>query len=162
MRIPGKRWDGSQWVDRPEKANKENIKPRKVHRGRKSGIYVIFVTGGVYVGQSVDISNRIAQHRNVLRKGRHSNKELQRLFSVDGEFRYSYTECDRSELNRKEEETIKEYHGQGFNVLNRLFCVDTSIVNIPKSLVPLIKKIVDSIQRGKLDPDSISQQLEGQ
>lgn len=74
-----------------------------------SGIYVIKneVTGKGYVGQSRTMRKRVADHFNLLRRGRHPNTHLQRAFKKYGEAAFSYDfeiVCeDVSELNMLEE-----------------------------------------------------------
>lgn len=57
-----------------------------------SGIYVIRndVTGNGYVGQSVRMRKRIADHFNLLRSKKHPNAHLQKAFLKYGEHNFSY------------------------------------------------------------------------
>jgi group I intron endonuclease len=57
-----------------------------------SGIYVIKneATGNGYVGQSVRMRKRVADHFNLLRRGTHPNSHLQRAFNRYGEASFSY------------------------------------------------------------------------
>lgn len=57
-----------------------------------AGIYVIRnrVNGGGYVGQSSNMRKRVADHFNLLRKGRHPNPHLQNAFRKYGEAAFSY------------------------------------------------------------------------
>lgn len=57
------------------------------------GIYKITnnVTNKCYVGQSVNIKKRIAEHFRTLRKGQHPNKKLQNSFSKYGEDAFSWS-----------------------------------------------------------------------
>jgi hypothetical protein len=128
---------------------------------RKTGVYSIRCGEGViYIGSSVDITNRFAQHRNVLRNGRHGNTELQRLYNEGREFSYQIEEiCYQKDLRAKEEEHIRAQFNKGMKVLNRVFAVDTSIVNIPKPLIPLVKAFVRAIEEGRIDKDLIREQL---
>jgi predicted GIY-YIG superfamily endonuclease len=128
---------------------------------RKTGVYSIRCGDDViYIGSSVDIANRFAQHRNVLRNGKHGNAELQGLYNAGREFSYQVEEiCYQKDLRAKEEEHIKKHFGNGMSVLNRVFAVDTSIVNIPKGLIPLVKAFVRAIEEGRIDKDLIREQL---
>lgn len=49
-----------------------------------SGIYGIFCTDGVYIGQSVHIESRWLDHRAALASGKHSSVALQRAFNKCG------------------------------------------------------------------------------
>ncbi|HEY7341030.1 MAG TPA: GIY-YIG nuclease family protein [Ktedonobacterales bacterium] len=48
-------------------------------RPQSGGIYVIAntITGDIYIGSSIDLSNRMSQHRALLNAGRHPNTKLQ-------------------------------------------------------------------------------------
>lgn len=49
----------------------------------ESGIYKIVcnATQGVYIGQSIDVDNRLKTHLNELKNNNHCNKELQEDFN---------------------------------------------------------------------------------
>ena len=89
-----------------------------------TGIYKIVnkINGKVYVGQSVNMKNRYAQHLNSLRKNEHYNRYLQRSFNKYKEKSF-YAEvvefCEPEELNQKEKYWIKkfksEYNDYGYN-----------------------------------------------
>lgn len=74
-----------------------------------AGIYVIrnIHTGNGYVGQSVNLRKRIADHFNLLRRGAHPNSHLQRAFAKYGEAAFTYdfeVVCeDAAELDMLEE-----------------------------------------------------------
>lgn len=55
---------------------------------QRSGIYIIInrFNNKVYIGQSVHVATRIKQHFTALRKGRHSNKEMQRDYNTYGRY----------------------------------------------------------------------------
>ena len=132
-----------------------------MRKNRKTGVYSIQCGDSViYIGSSVDIINRFAQHRNVLRNGNHSNTELQRLYNDGCEFSYQIEElCYQKDLKAKEEEHIKAQFGKGMKVLNRVFAVDTSIINVPKGLIPLVKAFIRGIEEGRIDKDLLREQL---
>lgn len=52
----------------------------------ESGIYKIVcnATQGVYIGQSIDVDNRLKTHLNELKNNNHCNKELQEDFNTYG------------------------------------------------------------------------------
>jgi group I intron endonuclease len=58
-----------------------------------SGVYLIRnnVSGNGYVGQSVRMRKRIADHFNLLRSGSHPNPHLQNAFSKYGEASFSHS-----------------------------------------------------------------------
>jgi group I intron endonuclease len=71
------------------------------------GIYKITNTANhkIYVGQSMDIEERIKSHFYALRANRHTNKELQKDFNQFGEQAFSWEileECESHLLNRRE------------------------------------------------------------
>lgn len=74
-----------------------------------AGIYVLRNdrTGNGYVGQSVRMRKRVADHFNLLRRGCHPNDHLQKAFNKYGEHSFSYdfeVVCeDCSELDKLEE-----------------------------------------------------------
>jgi len=57
------------------------------------GIYKITndLTNKCYVGQSVNIKKRIAEHFRTLRKGEHANSKLQNAFNKYGENAFSWS-----------------------------------------------------------------------
>ena len=74
----------------------------------KSGIYCIVNLANEkrYVGQSVSIKKRIAEHLRHLRKGKHGCKHLQAAFNKYGElfFEYKILEiCEKGELTKREQ-----------------------------------------------------------
>ena len=76
----------------------------------------------VYVGQSVDIDNRIQHHFSYLRRGAHQNAYLQNAFNKYGESCFSYSileKCETEELDKKEIFWINElkslYNQNGYN-----------------------------------------------
>lgn len=59
----------------------------KTELKKKPGIYKISCTetDKVYIGESVDISQRMQKHFSLLRKNKHSNPILQNIFNKYGE-----------------------------------------------------------------------------
>lgn len=89
------------------------------------GIYKIenTVNGKVYIGQSIHIELRWAEHKSELRGGYHENSHLQLAWNKYGEvsFKFSVLEfCDKSDLNDREIYWInyyKSFYGQnGYNI----------------------------------------------
>jgi len=86
------------------------------------GIYKIsnLVNGKIYIGQSVDVYDRIAHHKAELRNNRHSNKYLQYSWNKYGEENFSFEiieSCKRNELNNREQYWISYYdsYNNGYN-----------------------------------------------
>jgi group I intron endonuclease len=58
----------------------------------KSGIYAIFskIDGKVYIGRSVNITDRVCHHFMHLKKNKHTNRRLQCAFNVYGRDNFYY------------------------------------------------------------------------
>lgn len=94
------------------------------------GIYIIKCKANnkVYIGQSIDIKNRIRGHKYALRKGIHSNSHLQNAFNQYGESEFIFEilcempkqEYTKDKLNALEIVYISYYQSnvreKGFNV----------------------------------------------
>lgn len=88
----------------------------------QSGIYLIKCKENdtVYVGQSVNMSRRTAYHRQMLRRGEHDNRHLQRAYDKYGEdnfeVRYVIT-CDTEDLTHYETQVLSIFkrHYKAFN-----------------------------------------------
>jgi group I intron endonuclease len=110
----------------------------------KAGIYVILnrSSNKSYVGQSVDLGQRMRRHKHHLRAGRHVNRHLQAAWDKDGEGAFEFvivaevSRPDReglvSELNRLEKDTILRrgsFGPGGYNMdsggLNRVVSAET-------------------------------------
>ena len=86
------------------------------------GIYKIenTVNGKVYIGQSVDITDRWEHHRSELKNNRHGNAHLQASWNKYGEDSFTFTvleECTRKELQEREKDWISFYdsYSNGYN-----------------------------------------------
>lgn len=80
-----------------------------------SGIYSIHntVTGKRYIGLSVDVEKRMAQHRYALRRSVHYNEHLQRSFNLYGENSFDFRVLERVSaemLEIRERAWIEYYH----------------------------------------------------
>jgi group I intron endonuclease len=92
-----------------------------------AGIYLIKNTanGKAYVGQSINIKQRITNHRHYLRKGIHPNKHLQASFSKYGEKNFIFEIIEKSFDNEKltelESKWIESYGSTdnrfGYNIM---------------------------------------------
>lgn len=77
------------------------------------GIYMIQnkVNGKIYIGQSVNIEDRWADHKSGLNGGYHINKHLKNAWNKYGESNFEFTvicECEENQLNTMEEYYIFE------------------------------------------------------
>lgn len=88
---------------------------------KQCGIYKISNENGkVYVGQSKDISRRLARHRNMLTHNKHKNTHLQNSWNKNSNFKFEILEiCPSEDLNIREIYWIRELQsmnpGFGFN-----------------------------------------------
>ena len=81
------------------------------------GIYKIenIINGKIYIGQSLDISTRITQHKSDLAHNRHPNHHLQNSYNKYGKDSFVFTIlelCSASQLNKKEKYWIEHYGGK--------------------------------------------------
>lgn len=79
------------------------------------GIYAItnIVNGKIYIGQSVDVYDRIAHHKSMLRHNRHENDYLQKSWNKYGEECFVFNvlcECSEDELDQTEIQYIQQYN----------------------------------------------------
>lgn len=89
------------------------------------GIYKItnVKNGKVYIGQSVDIEKRWAQHKRALELGTHHSTKLQNSYNrhLEDSFIYEIVEEveDKAELNNKEQHYINMYNSieNGYNMI---------------------------------------------
>lgn len=81
--------------------------------------------GACYVGQSRQVKKRVSDHFNLLRKGIHPNKNMQKSFDLNGESSFYWeveVECtDHTDLDLIEElflkgEAVFLEHGKLFNI----------------------------------------------
>lgn len=80
------------------------------------GIYKItnVITNEVYIGQSVNIENRLASHKSALRHNRHTNIRLQNSFNKYDECNFIFEPveiCDKEALDSREQYWIDYYGG---------------------------------------------------
>jgi group I intron endonuclease len=97
-----------------------------MNRPKICGIYKIMCldSGKVYIGKSIDIENRLNQHKYALKRGLHNNNILQNEWIKYGikSFEFSILEPmqkDRRKLNIREQFWIKQYKSDidGYNTL---------------------------------------------
>ncbi len=82
------------------------------------GIYLITNTssGRVYIGSSIDVTKRMADHRLSLNHGKHHNKHLQEDWKQLGKAVFSFNlleESDEDSLENKREYWINHYKSNG-------------------------------------------------
>ncbi|ALV21051.1 GIY-YIG nuclease family protein [Carnobacterium antarcticum] len=90
------------------------------------GIYEIRnrINGKVYIGLSVNVDNRIRNHKYKLKRGNHDNPYLQKAYSKskDAFFFSLIEECKEEELEQKEIEWINHFNSNltehGYNLLS--------------------------------------------
>lgn len=94
----------------------------------KSGIYKIYnkKTHQYYIGQSINVDNRLNQHKKELRKGKHINSKLQTAFNKYGEEAFDFAmikEVEEEFLNVMERYYMEKYETltKGYNktVMNK-------------------------------------------
>jgi len=128
------------------------------------GVYIIEVgkLNKVYVGSSLNADNRIYQHRSVLKCQKCQNEEMQDDWNLHYDhFVFSKVcEADVSNLRAKETEICREYLSKGWSLYNKVISVETNIMNIPKEYIPLVKKLINAIERKKILPWVIENQLD--
>jgi group I intron endonuclease len=76
----------------------------------KSGVYQIrnVINNKRYVGSSIDVEERWAKHKWLLKKGRHSNIHLQRAWNKDGESSFEFSAIEF--VNKEELITKEQYY----------------------------------------------------
>ena len=89
------------------------------------GIYCIenLVNGKKYIGQSIDVKSRLADHRRRLRNDSHKNIHLQSSWNTYGEDNFDFyiiEECNMDMIDEKERYYIAKYNTQddnfGYNI----------------------------------------------
>jgi len=131
------------------------------------GIYGIqnLITDRVYVGSSVNMSNRLKHHTALLKQGNHPNKHLQRSWNKHGEKSFKFffiEECDK-ELLYEREQFWFDYYKENWLVYNVREVVESnkgfkhsdetkkkiSEINIGKHHSEKIRKKMSESHRGK-------------
>lgn len=79
------------------------------------GIYCItnIVNNKKYIGQSVDVVDRLAHHKSALRNHRHANSYLQYSWDKYGSENFTFeilTTCHEDDLDEQEQRFIRSYH----------------------------------------------------
>lgn len=126
------------------------------------GIYVIEVSElrRVYVGQSANLSNRIAQHKNVLKKGAHGTKELQQDYVKGYALEYTVVEnCEKKDLSMRETAIMREYIERGWTLYNKVITTETTILNAPKEYLPVLAEVIKALDYNRITPAQLIEQL---
>lgn len=96
---------------------------KKLEFFKKSGIYYIWnlVNNKLYIGKSVNVKKRIAEHKRQLRANKHFNNHLQMAWNKYGEENFMFTvveKCDCIEdLAIRENKNIKLYKPEYNSIL---------------------------------------------
>ena len=105
----------------------QNNRKRQEANGERTstaiiGIYGIknIKTGKWYIGQSINIMNRLNYHMRELAKGTHDSKKLQLDYDESGITNFQFIvveECEKCELTKRENEHIIKYNAieNGYN-----------------------------------------------
>jgi len=83
-------------------------------RKKICGIYIIKnnINNKIYIGQSIDIHKRWANHKNELKRNKHVNIHLQRAWNKYGEENFNFNileKCNEESLSEKEINYINKY-----------------------------------------------------
>jgi group I intron endonuclease len=97
-----------------------------------TGIYLINFNNyeEVYVGQAVNISNRIIKHRSLLKHNKHYNYKMQEAYNKYGDLSYDILEvCSYTELTYKEDMWIREFDSlnNGINLRDSKFTANSGV-----------------------------------
>jgi group I intron endonuclease len=117
------------------------------------GIYSIYnhKLNKYYIGQSMDILNRVISHLNGLKKNKHSNKKLQKDYNGNGLDDFSFEiikECEAEDLNRYESVYSYELNvwEEGYGIAPLLNYCNLSKENAEKIKKDILKFIFSNIK----------------
>lgn len=87
----------------------------------QSGIYMILnkINNKVYIGQSINVDNRLDGHLRELRKGKHINVHLQGAFDKYGESNFDFTVLCKAPFEQLN--TLEEYYILNFESYDEMF-----------------------------------------
>lgn len=122
---------------------------------KSSGIYSITIKSKqtkIYIGQAVNLYNRILHHQSLLRHNNHHNTFLQNLYGkYADEFIYSIIyECSSDELTKTEKRFINHYLGLGYTLYNVF--LDPEHPGLGYKHTEEAKKKMSEQRRGKNSP----------
>jgi hypothetical protein len=130
-----------------------------------AGIYKIecHVENSVYIGQSVNIDNRITNHRSSLRAGKHICASLQADFKKHGEANFIFEaihESDDQNLLDLETFYIQKHRDEGFEIYNSVtFTNNIGMVQCNKDNQAILQKISDLMDSGKVKKGELEEAL---
>ncbi len=127
---------------------------------RKIGVYAIEVPSlmKVYVGTSLDVGNCLAQHRSRLKLGK-VPKAMKADFDSGARFVFKLVEegADMAVLKAK---ALNRYANEGWRLYNDVLGIpEGNGLDIPERFIPLVKKFVAALKSGRLDHDSVDENL---
>lgn len=105
-----------------EQANKKRLLEVNPKLDEKSGIYILWRTEvHAYVGQSVGLLTRLAQHLAGYQQHIDLSLKAHKLYSSDNPYGYrvDFIHCDKSELDDKEREYIQKCIDKGWILKNK-------------------------------------------
>lgn len=105
-----------------EQANKKRLLAVNPNLDDKSGIYILWRTEvHAYVGQSVGLLTRLAQHLAGYSQHIDLSLKKHKLYSSDNSYGYrvDFIHCDKSELDDKEREYIQKCIDKGWVLKNK-------------------------------------------
>lgn len=105
-----------------EQKNKKRLLAVNPNLDEKSGIYILWRTEvHAYVGQSVGLLTRLAQHLAGYSQHIDLSLKKHKLYSTDNPYGYKvdFIHCDKSELDDKEREYIQKCIDKGWILKNK-------------------------------------------
>lgn len=115
----------------------------------KSGIYYIknTKTEQIYIGQSINLKERLNDHFNKLRKNKHHNNHMQNSFNKYGEENFSYGVIEYCEPNKLDE--LEIHYINFFNAIENGFNIIDGGISTP--ITPKLDLSNDEIKKLYLD-----------
>lgn len=147
----------------PEKNNnnKQCVKQyTKVSYDNHIGVYCILCRSEntVYIGQSINVPNRIKSHKSALKRGSYSNntKGLQKMqsdynkYGVEDFVFTQIAECESGDLYQLETESIKQYLDNDFEIYNYFVNTKLSGIFCPPQFRDVINRTIKLLDESKL------------
>lgn len=115
-----------------------------------------------YVGQSVNVRNRINQWRSVLRSGKAKVKEFQSVWNIHSDnAKYKLiVDCDYKDLYKNETEVCRQYADGGWDLFNAVIYTQTNIMNVPEQYRDCIKRVIKALDYNRITPEELIRQLD--
>lgn len=126
----------------------------------KSGIYYIrnIVTNEYYVGQSMNLNERIRAHFRLLKRNAHTNQKLQESFNEYGSDNFEFEICVYAPLNALN--SLEEYYTDKYGAIENGFNPYHRGVNrdvwdgVPKEFIPISEENKDKLFKMRARKDS--------